>query len=159
TARRHMESWHRGEYMKWCAANDFKSMLPKDTERRRQAKQDGLAQGTLDGVMVKAERKEAVVPYTDANFLQAAIEWMIATDQSLWVLEHPAFRKMIDVASRATHGVKLPKRKVARKEIMNMFWKFLCDIKARFSVHPVFCFLFIAASRLMCISSLDTLQA
>ena len=43
--------------------------------------QNKLAQGTLDGTVVKLAKKEPVMPYSHSNFLQAALEWLIATDQ------------------------------------------------------------------------------
>lgn len=41
---------------------------------------------------------------------------------------------MIDVASRATNGVKIPSRKAARKEIMDRFHEQMAGLKARFTV-------------------------
>ena len=40
-----------------------------------------LKQGRLDGHLQEIPRKEHTVPYTDALFREAAIEWLIATDQ------------------------------------------------------------------------------
>ncbi|KAJ3725607.1 hypothetical protein DFJ43DRAFT_1002611, partial [Lentinula guzmanii] len=128
TVWRHLESQHAGEYKKWCSENGFQSMLPKD------AKQQKLLQSTLNGNMVKVKPKVPVIPYSHANFLQAMLEWMIATDQPLWALQHPAYQNMIHVASWAMTTIQIPNRKVTRQEIMNMFWKFIEDTKGRFNV-------------------------
>jgi hypothetical protein len=41
---------------------------------------------------------------------------------------------MIDIASRATNGVKIPGRKATRNEIKSLFKKHLTDLKARLNV-------------------------
>ncbi|KAJ3800208.1 hypothetical protein GGU11DRAFT_677809 [Lentinula aff. detonsa] len=96
--------------------------------------EEKLLQSTLDGNMVKVKPKVPVIPYSHANFLQAMLEWMIATDQPLWALQHPAYQNMIHVASRAMTTIQIPNRKVTWQEIMNMFWKFIEDTKGHFNV-------------------------
>ncbi|KIJ32660.1 hypothetical protein M422DRAFT_85088, partial [Sphaerobolus stellatus SS14] len=59
----------------------------------------------------KAEPTERVIPYSDNLFREAAIEWLIATDQiqaiyPIQALEHPKFHEMINIASQAKNGVK-----------------------------------------------------
>ncbi|KAF8572554.1 hypothetical protein K439DRAFT_1230540, partial [Ramaria rubella] len=49
---------------------------------------------------------EIVILYSDEWFKQAAMEWLIATDQLIQALEHPKFVEMIDVAAQAKNGVK-----------------------------------------------------
>ncbi|KAJ3787158.1 hypothetical protein GGU10DRAFT_331799 [Lentinula aff. detonsa] len=122
TVWRHLESQHAGEYKKWCSENGF---------------QKKLLQSTLDGNMVKVKPKVPVIPYSHANFLQAMLEWMIATDQPLWALQHPAYQNMIHVASRAMTTIQIPNRKVTWQEIMNMFWKFIEDTKGCFNSQQV----------------------
>jgi hypothetical protein len=41
---------------------------------------------------------------------------------------------MIDVASRATNGVKIPDRKVTRAEVVSMFQKQMKHLHARLNV-------------------------
>jgi hypothetical protein len=77
---------------------------------------------------------ERVLPYSDKLFRQAAIEWLVSTDQPIQALEHPKFKEMIDVASRATNGVKIPGRKSTRAEIKRMFKTHLTDLKSRLNV-------------------------
>lgn len=41
---------------------------------------------TLDRDLREKKLKERVVPYTDKAFRQAAIEWLVATDQASCIL-------------------------------------------------------------------------
>ncbi|KIL69109.1 hypothetical protein M378DRAFT_61242, partial [Amanita muscaria Koide BX008] len=106
TLRRHMEAAHKGTYLKWAEDHSFISMLPKDTKRRR-LETDADGQTQLDSHLRERETKERVVPYSDARFREAAIEWLVGTDQPLDALNHPAFQKMVHESARATNGVKL----------------------------------------------------
>lgn len=57
-------------------------MLPGDAKRRKtEAKAEAEAQSTLDSHLRERPIKEHVVPYTDASFRQAAIEWLVSTDK------------------------------------------------------------------------------
>ena len=40
-----------------------------------------LEQHTLDGHLGEIPKMERVIPYTDSIFREAAIKWLIATDQ------------------------------------------------------------------------------
>ncbi|KAG1822934.1 uncharacterized protein BJ212DRAFT_1263646 [Suillus subaureus] len=83
------------------------------------------------------ERKllECVVPYSDQLFRKAAIKWLIATDQPIQALEHLRFKEMVDVASRATQGVKIPGHKATHAEIMCMFKSHLTKLRKKLNVH------------------------
>ncbi|OJA10009.1 hypothetical protein AZE42_13011, partial [Rhizopogon vesiculosus] len=106
TLRRHQEAAHRGDYLKWAKNNDFISMLPKDAKQRReQAAAD--QQPSISGYLKPRAPNEHVMPYTDELFREAAIKWLIETDQPIDALEHPAFKNMIDIAARTTNGIKL----------------------------------------------------
>jgi len=60
-------------------------MLPKDTKNRRQvAKAD--TQQCLDPHLEEKLPKERFIQYTDDLFHEAAIEWLVSTDQ---VSEYP----------------------------------------------------------------------
>lgn len=95
------------------------------------------------------------MPYSDKLFRSTAIEWLIATDQvsallppqarsSLtWLklnlypieaLDHPKFKEMINVTSRATKGVTIPGKKAVRAEIIQAFNDHLADLKQRLNV-------------------------
>ncbi|KAG1908525.1 uncharacterized protein F5891DRAFT_937641, partial [Suillus fuscotomentosus] len=105
-----------GKYRQWAKEHSFESMLPGDVKARKEkAKQ---AQRTINSHLTERKLSERVIPYLDKLFKRAAIEWLVATDQPIQALEHPKFQEMIDVASRATNGVKIPGRKATRAEII-----------------------------------------
>jgi len=60
--------------------------------------------------------------------------------QPIVALEHPKFHQMINIASRAKNGVKIPAKKATRKEIIQLFREHLQDIKERINVCNFFCF-------------------
>jgi len=66
----------------WCSKNNFESKLPKAVKARKDAKvaEDRSKQSSLDPHL-EERRKETFVPYSDSLFREAAIEWLIATDQ------------------------------------------------------------------------------
>ncbi|KZV95290.1 hypothetical protein EXIGLDRAFT_707554 [Exidia glandulosa HHB12029] len=82
TLRRHMEAKHKDVYLTWCRKNDFESKLPRDVQRRKSARaaaEAKLVQTSLDNHLAEKER---VVPYSHAAFKEAAMEWLLETDQS-----------------------------------------------------------------------------
>lgn len=54
--------------------------------------------------------------------------------QSIQALEHPKFKEMIDIASCAKDGVKIPGRKATRAKIKRIFKNHLKDLKERLNV-------------------------
>ncbi|KAH8985338.1 hypothetical protein EDB86DRAFT_2767023, partial [Lactarius hatsudake] len=95
-------------YRKWCQENKFDSMLPDDTKQCRQAALDQsvkiLQSSLTDHFKPEDERP---IPYSDKAFACAAMEWLIDGDLPLQVFNRPSFQKMINIASRATRGVKI----------------------------------------------------
>ncbi|KAJ7760273.1 hypothetical protein DFH07DRAFT_740800, partial [Mycena maculata] len=134
TNRRHLGKYHAPQYRRWATKNDFESRLEADVKARKAeaAEANKLEQQTLDPHL--REKPERIVPYSDAVFRDAAIEWLIATDQPLGALEHPKFIEMINIAARATNGVKIPGRKSTRDEIMALFNQQLSSLRTRFRV-------------------------
>jgi hypothetical protein len=66
----------------WADKNKFISMLPKDAQkRRREVQAASEAQSRLDSHLREKPQKERVIPYTDDIFREAAIEWLVSTDQ------------------------------------------------------------------------------
>lgn len=68
------------QYLDWCKDNDFKPMLPallaaEKANSLHPQKQLSISQFTV--------HQEQVVPYSDERFKQAALEWLVATDQVL----------------------------------------------------------------------------
>ena len=55
-------------------------MLPKDAEKRRNDAANEN-QSRLDSHLREKPRKERVIPYNDDLFRDAAIEWLVSTDQ------------------------------------------------------------------------------
>lgn len=45
---------------------------------------------------------------------------------------------MIEIAARATHGVKIPTRKLTRQGILNLFWDIMTGLRDRLNVRPFF---------------------
>ncbi|KAG2348667.1 hypothetical protein BDR05DRAFT_873671, partial [Suillus weaverae] len=75
-----------------------------------------------------------VVPYSNQLFRKAAIKWLIATDQPIQALEHLGFKEMVDVASHATQGIKIPDCKATCTEIMHMFKSHLTKLRKKLNV-------------------------
>ncbi|KAJ6463075.1 hypothetical protein DFH09DRAFT_854475, partial [Mycena vulgaris] len=119
TNRRHLGKYHADAYRKWAKEHDFKSRLEADVKARKEAADKKLHQQTLNTHL--REKPERVIPYSDKLFRDAALEWLIATDQPIAALEHPKFIEMIDIAARATNGVKIPRGKNAGDEIIRLF--------------------------------------
>ncbi|KAF8129341.1 hypothetical protein EV363DRAFT_1169364, partial [Boletus edulis] len=135
TCRRHLASKHKALYYKWCQENGFESMLAEDSQNRRKAAiSTNLKQSALDTHLREPTAVEKVVSYTDQLFREAAIEWLITTSQPLQAVEHPSFKKMIDIASRANKGVIIPNRHASRQEILNLFKKQMASLKERLNV-------------------------
>lgn len=67
-------------YHEWAAKNNFLSMLPQDAKDRKM-KADTEKQTRLDPHLQEKKKKVPIIPYTDAIFREAAIEWLVATDQ------------------------------------------------------------------------------
>ncbi|KAG2047245.1 hypothetical protein BDR06DRAFT_897824, partial [Suillus hirtellus] len=65
-------------------------------------------QGSLDNHLHEINSTEWVLPYSDKLFCKAAIEWLTSTNQPIQAVEHPSFKKMVDVASCTTMGVIVP---------------------------------------------------
>ncbi|KAG6883266.1 hypothetical protein C0992_009256, partial [Termitomyces sp. T32_za158] len=129
TLRCHLEAYHSGKYRKWAQENRFESKLPGDIKKRKADAEHVVR--TLDQDLKEKKLNERVIKYTDKAFHQAAIEWLVATDQPIQALEHSKFRHMIDVASRATDGVKIPGRKSTRASIKQSFRDHLKNLKAQ----------------------------
>ena len=58
-------------------------MLPRDVTNRKNAlEKEAQRQQTLDGHLQELSPKEQVIRYTEQRFREAAIEWLIVTDQA-----------------------------------------------------------------------------
>lgn len=72
----------QGEYLKWCSDNSFESMLPRDAKARLEARRAGQQQARLDSHLKELPLKERIVPYNDELFREAAVQWLVQTDQA-----------------------------------------------------------------------------
>ncbi|KAJ7686151.1 hypothetical protein B0H14DRAFT_2422185, partial [Mycena olivaceomarginata] len=146
TVRRHLQKYHKPEYQKWAKENNFESRLPDDMKERAEAAAAAAAdkawlhQQTLDPHL--REKADRPVPYSDDVFTEAALEWLIATNQPVNALAHahPKFKIMIDIAARATEDVVLPNEAQTREKINNLFFEQmnLLKIRLQVSVQPRF---------------------
>jgi hypothetical protein len=143
-------------YRNWAKGANFSSKLPGDIKKRKAAAEEVTR--TLDCDLVERKPYEQAIRYSDKLFRQIAVEWLVATDQVrnsfLWLnlqfhhlslqpiqaLEHPKFKELIDVASRATNGINLPGRKATRAEVMRLFKNHLMTLKAQLNVCVPFVF-------------------
>jgi hypothetical protein len=95
TLRRHLEAYHsvsfrcavyaptncyQGRYRKWAQDTNFESKLPGDVLKRKAAAEQVTR--TLDCDLREKKPAERIVKYSDNAFHQAAIEWLVATDQA-----------------------------------------------------------------------------
>ncbi|KAF8805385.1 hypothetical protein BYT27DRAFT_7224981 [Phlegmacium glaucopus] len=87
----------------------YELRLPGDIKKCKVAAE--LVTQMLNCDLREKKLNEWVVPYTHKAFHQAAIEWLVATDQPIQALEHPKFKELVDLAARATNSVKIPGQK------------------------------------------------
>ncbi|KAG2085832.1 uncharacterized protein F5147DRAFT_588766, partial [Suillus discolor] len=121
-------------YNKWASENSFNSMLPKAVAKA------STSQTGLDDHLHECPKAECILPYSDKLFQEAATEWLIATDQPIQALDHLYFHKLINVASRAPNGIKIPDRKVMWAKIINMFQKQMKHLRTQLNVGFIFLF-------------------
>lgn len=67
--------------------------------------------------------------------------------QPIQAFEHPTFKKMIEVAARATNGVQIPSRKQTRAQIIRTFKDQMKALKERFNVSSMFIIQFNSLTR------------
>ncbi|OJA16868.1 hypothetical protein AZE42_13376, partial [Rhizopogon vesiculosus] len=127
---RHIAFLHIDAYRKWCKDNNFTSMLASDVKEQKTAPVIASAQQTtIDGHLTELPETPVVIPYSVTTFREATIEWLISTGQPIQAVNHSSFKKMIDIAARATHGVIVPNRKATCHEIMDSFKKQMSKLK------------------------------
>ncbi|KAF8237269.1 hypothetical protein L208DRAFT_1248467, partial [Tricholoma matsutake] len=142
TLRCHLEVNHLGKYRNWAKSVNFLSKLPGDIKKRKEAAEEVTR--TLDHDLREKKISEWVVPYSHKIFRCMAVEWLVATDQPIQALKHPKFKELINVASQATNGVKIPGRKATRGEIKCLFKNHLTKLKVQLNVNLRSCLSFFA---------------
>ncbi|KAI0282709.1 hypothetical protein BC826DRAFT_921438, partial [Russula brevipes] len=114
---------------------DFFLMLPKDAKARRQdAITNVKEQSQVDDHFVHVKPEDRPAPFSDALFEDAAIQWLIETDQPVAAFEHHTFQNMIHMASRATRTVNIPKRNQTCDEIIAQFKAQMMKLKELLNV-------------------------
>jgi len=83
---RMLASWHcllQAKYDLWCLKNNFESKLPKAIKSRKEAQAavEDAKQLMLHPHLKEQPPLETYVAYSDALFREAAIEWLVSTDQ------------------------------------------------------------------------------
>jgi len=69
-------------YRKWCQENNFESMLPEDAKARHAARVETTAKQTAVNDHFSTQKPEdKPKSYSDLLFEEAAIQWLIETDQ------------------------------------------------------------------------------
>ncbi|KAF8172893.1 hypothetical protein BJ912DRAFT_859710 [Pholiota molesta] len=134
TMRRHMEYLHSDVYRRWAKDNHFISMLPKDSSARRAAERDSLKQTAVNDHFSVQKPNEKPIIYSDELFKEAAIQWLVETDQPIQALKHHSFQHMIRVAERATRPVKIPNPEQTRAGIINTFRNQMKALRDRLNV-------------------------
>ncbi|KAF8581932.1 hypothetical protein K439DRAFT_1352584 [Ramaria rubella] len=141
TLRCHIEANHKVSYEKWVRETPgAENKLPKHLKQLKVdvKRSNELPQSSLTDHFGSAPPTEVIIPYSDERFKQAATEWLIATDQPIPAFEHPKFIEMVNIATRAKNGVKVPTGKATHKGIMSL-WQHLHDVKACINVSPLQC--------------------
>ena len=72
--------YYQGRYRKWAQDTNFESKLPGDILKRKAAAEQVTR--TLDRDLREKKPAERIVKYSDCAFHQAAIEWLVASDQA-----------------------------------------------------------------------------
>ena len=72
---------HQDLYRSWCTKNKFISMLPEDTKFCKLQIKEKLQQTQVNNHFKKAQPENKPEPYSDELFKEAAIQWLVETDQ------------------------------------------------------------------------------
>ncbi|KAH9031814.1 hypothetical protein EDB84DRAFT_1270945, partial [Lactarius hengduanensis] len=132
TLRRHAASVHPRRYRKWCDSNNFDSMLPQDSKKRKRVEKDG--QSLVIHHFRPEDPTARPIPFSEKALQTAALEWMVATNQPIQTFKNAAFKKMLDIASRANRSIRLPSPKQSRAQIIKMFKQQLRSLRDRLNV-------------------------
>ncbi|KAF8809281.1 hypothetical protein BYT27DRAFT_7187967, partial [Phlegmacium glaucopus] len=112
-------------------------MLPRDSKARRDAEREHLSQTLVEDHYTVQKPEDKPVPYSNELFKEAAIQWLVETDQPIQAFEHPTYQKMIQIAARATKQVQIPNRKQTREAIVAKFKEQMRALRDRFNSKSV----------------------
>ncbi|KAJ7314472.1 hypothetical protein DFH08DRAFT_644954, partial [Mycena albidolilacea] len=126
-------------YHKWAKKEGFHSALPGDREKQKEKEaSDTLnSQPTFDNHLRDMPPKERIIPYSHEAFRQAAIEWLVATNQV--GLDQSFLPSLISILTPSMSwttqdGVHIPGRKSTREEIIEPFKRRMEQLKAKLNV-------------------------
>ena len=127
-------------------------MLPEDAKSRKRIENNKTRQSSVTEHFGPEDPTSKPIPFTNKAFQAAAFEWLIETNQvrldsvfpltlmyacifqPIQAFNHPAFKKMVDLASRANRSIQLPKPKQARSRLIKMFKQQLLLLRERLNV-------------------------
>jgi hypothetical protein len=123
-------------------------MLPEDSKQRK----DDAGSSQQTSLADHFQQNDAqVILYSAKAFEVSAIEWLVHTNQvgpryfhsqidltlgcqPIQAFNHPSFKTMLDMASRATKGVLLPSPKKTRARIIHLFKQRMYLLRDRLNV-------------------------
>ncbi|KAI9441106.1 hypothetical protein F5148DRAFT_988976, partial [Russula earlei] len=84
----------------WSKSSNFLLMLPEDSKTRcKEALDKVMEQSQVDDHFHPTNPDDRPMPYSNEVFKEAALQWLIKTDQPIAAFEHPSFLNMINIAS------------------------------------------------------------
>ncbi|KAH9007988.1 hypothetical protein EDB83DRAFT_2235997, partial [Lactarius deliciosus] len=150
TLRRHVAALHAQRYRKWCNANNFDSMLPQDSKQRKCVDKEP----SITEHFGPEDPSARPIPFSNKALKTAALEWLIETNQLIQTFDNAAFKKMLDIASRAPRNtnIRLPSSRQSRPRIIKMFKQQLRSLHDHLNVFFFFVFFFstLSANILSC---------
>ncbi|KAH9079148.1 hypothetical protein EDB83DRAFT_2216402, partial [Lactarius deliciosus] len=99
----HVAALHTQRYRKWCNANNFDSMLPQDSKQRKCVDKE-LSITEHFGPKDPSAR---LILFSNKALETAALEWLIETNQPIQTFDNAAFKKMLDIVSRAPRNTNI----------------------------------------------------
>ncbi|KAF4615670.1 hypothetical protein D9613_012516 [Agrocybe pediades] len=82
-------------------------------------------------IFASKQRRHGLFLTPTNSFEMSPSNGLLPRTMPMQALEHPKFKEMIVIASRATNGVKVPTRKAARRHIMRLFQRNLDNLQKR----------------------------
>lgn len=95
-------------YRKWCEKNNFESMLPEDSKKRKALALDKSRlsrQSSVTDHFGPEDTDAKPIPYSDSAFKTAAVEWLIETNQ-VRLVRHIHFSILSHMAIAATPDIR-----------------------------------------------------
>ncbi|KIL56314.1 hypothetical protein M378DRAFT_188580 [Amanita muscaria Koide BX008] len=107
--RKHLQRLHLEEWVQFCNENQFDKHLERVGKRSQ------------------AVRPQ--VPFTQKAFVQHLLEFIVADDQSINVIECPEFRKLLLFLCEKLLDKDIPRRTKVRSAIVHAWQEYFCELK------------------------------